>query len=556
MNSSIISLLVPPGIGRSTHITTLLKSLGYSGVITSHPEEVLNDFPKLLVLDGVENGRLINYLTYRWYVEHPGYNLVLLGSYFNPLVYPELNPLNFDFSVNLVTILYHNRSYSFEEPALFDGILTAVRNLSNSSAFFPENPTSGILIFVAGKRDIYTLQKKWDLSIPLFTLETFKNPSSTWALVITSTLPDIELPPIKVVIDTLQDTSVSPTVTGALIPRLRYISQYEADRRARYATLPDSLCYRLCSKNFFDHLPLIPPEEILSFPADRTILNLAMLNLPPVLPPILGDPSPIVEKLTDWKLLTNGKITSLGRFALSSPLTIRSSVALHRWIDKGYPVFPALTILSLLDGYTSGYYWYPLLTLTQAAIMSSTEFVLTNSSARSDYLETNNPVPSEFTHMIQEHAENFYTKFLGRSDLHTLVNIWSDLLTALNGLNWDNEILMNWCRDNSISFGQIRTVRTLLDLLLSNFPGIEVGPFTTEGAIDNFRPIFEELYPTLTRVNMEGVYTDGLKEYRLTPLLNRSLLVAEPPLKLLPLITIERDEDIGINRYIVVGLNL
>lgn len=170
----------------------------------------------------------------------------------------------------------------------------------------------------------------------------------------------ITLSNLKVVIDTLQDIKPRLTLTGGIRYKKDYITKQHANLRASRGA---KLVYRLLSLEDYNKLLEYELPEIYSRPLYHTMLEMLEHNI---------DPFNILTIFNNEELQHNynllvklgvinslGKVTEIGKFIKKVPLGIRNAVALYKWLQTGYPVYPDLVLLTMIDSFDS-YFLYPL----------------------------------------------------------------------------------------------------------------------------------------------------------------------------------------------------
>lgn len=532
--------------------------------VSNNPDDVLqsiknnaNSDDSILVLQGINPNQLSTYIVYQWYRTYlPNSKLLLVGVFFNPLLYSELPVLSFP-NIDNITVHYHHRNFGFQDITLFDELRRVISSLVYSTV----GEQGPILVFLPSSREIQTLKKLEPNYLTLDDEDAQLLPKKVLLVSSISELTGMD-GIFSAVVDTLQEIGPSLTKTGAILPQIRYVSAATANQRARLANpkgnTAEGICYRMATESFFKRFPPLTSPDILALPLDRVLLTLAAYNLPLTLPGRSLELT--LANLQRWSLIQDGKLTDLGARVLELPLSIPNGIVLEKWIQTGNPIFPCLCALSLIDGYTSGYYWYPLLSNSAARSLNS------NTVTFEDFQDV---YVAEYNYVLNEHAEAFFKEFMGKSDLATLLNLWSDFLAKTGGTvvedkGYDTTEIVQWCQNRSLSLRQIQATLGLLRNLISNLKQqgltVDTGPFTTEGVLNGLRPLFQEVYPSLERQDdgQSFSYTDGWTVYYLNPLINRSYIIADPPKQILPLLvtSVVLGDDLEVVNYVTLAVDV
>lgn len=333
------------------------------------------------------------------------------------------------------------------------------------------NVEGDILILVPDKNSVLSLTQEIDMDVyPIHSDTSASELEKIYRKdkkIVISSITSITLDNIEIIIDTLREVKHELTLTGGSRVKEGYVSKDMADIRAKKAgRYRSAVVYRLVDSLVYDSLPDSSKEEIYRIPLYKIILELMEEQIPlQVL-----DMIPSEELEYNLYLINFLKVTEpeVRRFVHDSPLGIRQAVSLWYWIREGYPCYPALAILSMIDNFSSeSLYLYPL---------------------RDETLST-----AEYNLVKLSHYQTYFLPLAGPDDLTTYTNIWVSLLNDLEGdlgTDSDSDSVKRWCQDNSINYTIISEVLKTIKMVKD----CPVVPFTTNGLIERLAPILKAVY--------------------------------------------------------------
>lgn len=280
------------------------------------------------------------------------------------------------------------------------------------------------------------------------------------------------------IIDLMIEYRKELSLTGGQRYPKKYISQERANLRSKRGGkyLP-TICYRMITSSSFNLLPTNNKREIYCVPLHWLILDLTQnqINIFKVLD--MFDIS-LLEKM--YKLIIRlrliditGRITKAGEFSLTIPYGIRQAAALYQWLEKEYPPYPAIVLLSLIDAYKQSYYVYPLL--------------------------DKGVTHAEYNLELLEHRKTYFEPFVSKSDLHTYGTMWTIMMEEVGGPEVPSTDIHDWCKNNYISYTNISEAmflnKSVLDIIKTVSSGqIEIGPFNSDNLLDLLGPILKDIY--------------------------------------------------------------
>jgi len=290
----------------------------------------------------------------------------------------------------------------------------------------------------------------------------------------------ITLSNVSVIIDTLQNIKQELTLTGGKRIKQGYITKHEADLRASRGA---KLVYRLISEEDYSKLQEHSLPEIYREPLYQTMLTLMNNGLNPF--DILTI-FPSSELENNYNMLirlgiidATGTPTDISSFVQKIPLGLRNAVALYEWLQTGYPAYPGIVLLTMIDSFDSSLFVYP---------------------------ERNDESHAEYDLELLNHRKRHFNPFEGKSDVHTYSNIWNIMLDEIiSESSFDS--MKEWCLTNSINFEKILEVNTVTQNILQTLNITEVGPFDTDHTVSLLFPILSDIYSDrkFTIVNKSNV---------------------------------------------------
>lgn len=354
----------------------------------------------------------------------------------------------------------------------------------------------------------------------------------------------ITISDLGIIIDTCLEKRAETSLTGGVRLILSRISKDSAQQRAgRTGRTKPGICYRMLTENAFQLLEQYRPSEISRVPLYNAIMELYSVGLTPqnVIHDIntmqINKANKVLTELGMISITPKLSVTGAGYFAPHFPLGVYNSAVLWQWVNEGLPPFPGIVAVSLIDSYGPPYYWLP----------------------RKDSTES----PNDYTKKIDNHKEKYFSKFRGRSDLHTALNMWNDLMNNIGGFPGDSWDISKWAQNNSINNKKIRELYSIVKQCVKiaerlDIP-IKIGPFTTDGVIKAITPILQNVYKNNIFVSRNGITYYSRSTNELYKLENRSsinTLVTDPPMNIIGLITAEIATPSGGIRLISFAVNI
>jgi len=394
----------------------------------------------------------------------------------------------------------YTKDYSISDSTLLiDDTIKLVYELHNSSV------VGDILVFTSGKNQTVNIVDRLNEinmkdAIILSAhnestqedIDKIYQPSKERKIIVTDKLAEtsLTLDNLGIIIDMMIDYRKELSLTGGQRYPRRYVTQSQANlRSSRGGKYLPTVSYRMMSQELFDRLLYDVEPEIFRVPLHWVMLELIENKVDPYNVLDMFDET-ILDRM--YKLIINlnlvninGIITDTGKFSRKSLYGIRQAVALYRWLEKGYPAYPAITILSMIDAYSKSYYVYP--------------------------LKDNGVDHAEYNLELLEHRKTYFEPFAGRSDIHTYGNIWTIMMEEVGGPEAPSSDIQDWCKNNYINHHNIEesislnnnTISVLNDMNVV----VEVGPYNIDNLLNLLIPILKEIYSdkTLTYDNMKDI---------------------------------------------------
>ena len=413
-----------------------------------------------------------------------------------------------------VKIEYTKRDYHIYDNEVYTEIANQIQKFHNSY----KKSNGSIIAILPGKAEIKLvtnkLQKDKTLNIlpahselgPQELNKVRAEPRSGIRNVILGTNVievSITIPKVEFVIDCMREKIIKSTNAEGQKLELDFISKASAQQRAgRTGRTNDGICLRICTEEFYNKLPGHREEEINRLPLYTPLMQLLDVGLDPfiIFPSLNSDKDKFRIKKTSKTLAKLGmlddknKVTAKGNFVPKMPIGIRNASVLWDWLhDNTLPIFPVIVMLSLIDNFGPSYFL--------------------------PVYKQKDESEGTYLRRLTDHYKQYYFKYAGRSDLHTLINVWNDMMVNNNGLldeeniEWDprnkkhmqnmkdwavrNKIDMKKMKDAVYTAYQVRnrllSLRKSGESFLQN-SDFDLYPFTSRGGVEKITPFLKEAY--------------------------------------------------------------
>ena len=271
----------------------------------------------------------------------------------------------------------------------------------------------------------------------------------------------ITIEDVAVVIDDMLTKVAETSTSGGQRLALEYVSQAETKQRSgRTGRTMAGRVYNLCTESFFKKLPPFRQREIDRVPIYNTVLQLLEASLnPQVILRISGQryeqAKIILSKFGMISQLGSGySVTEIGKFVSSMTLGIQNAFMIYlgfqqfkqRPEDQVEQILfrTILAVACMLEVYEPGYFFVP----------------------RKDRGETQ----SDYLARRDVHVEKYHEKFRGDTDIHTLVNIFWEMIDFIRvARSYDRasrsgfyDYVRNFSNDNMMNNKKLREMLVVL----------------------------------------------------------------------------------------------
>ncbi len=280
------------------------------------------------------------------------------------------------------------------------------------------------------------------------------------------------------VLDSMLIKNNVETPNGSVELETSFISKALAkQRRGRVGRNKDGHYYPFCTQEGYERLEEDYPSEIHKLPLYRTILELNAhgLEIDNVLgiykiPRLKKD----IEDLVKWGLLrrstVSGSLYSSAAGVFISKLEIESpklGTILYGWSAMGWDLVPGIILVNVISFVTREVFDRP--TIDDQTISSG-----------------------ERIRRINEFSKTYHSRFLGRTEVHTAVNVWNTAMLE-GGLN-SLINLESWCDANHLNFRMLRTLVKTIEKACNEL-GVESSfQQITRTHLANVRTLFGYIY--------------------------------------------------------------
>lgn len=405
-----------------------------------------------------------------------------------------------------IEVEYHNKKYRPGDKGLYTDLALMIESQHKRriGGTFPSltdqrgqstlqnSPLSTFMVFVPGKKEMDVIANglKNTAGINLILIHSSSSPDMFKRLysppypqvrkvIVTTNILEtaVTIDDISVVFDSMLEKRIHPLYQGQLITQ--YISKSSADqRRGRTGRTGPGYVYRMITKSDYELLDEYKQEEIYHINLTGIILSLVIVGINPleILPSAVR--SKIPEYLTEVKSLgllkVDNDLSNMGVFFTYFNLNSTAFATMWWVLQITSDIGSTLPLIGILHNINQ-----PFLT-----------FDLGETSAEERAIK------------INRHKEIYYRKFLGRSELHTILNMWNAFYIRCGGVINNKGILREFSAENKIEY---KTFRNIADTIIStasilsknNFcvnlpPGN--APVSSDVVLDFMRPILRRTY--------------------------------------------------------------
>lgn len=463
------------------------------------------DFCDVLMIDEMHSGSLDNTINVALWqkafnlgIKVP--NLLLVSA--TPMkmdVYPLPTEYEVFTKPKKLDILYHDEDISWSTERgdkLFKATCNVVTKMHNEVPI----KDGDFLIFVSGKKEVETVtsllsdlkdaviyqghgaMKSEEISLAVDPLPPNMLGKVRKIVVATNIMETtITIDGLLYVFDTLLEKRSETSTNGGERLSTTYISKDSAKQRAgRAGRTKDGYCYRMCTEQFFEELEKHRPPEILRIPIYEAVMEILEIGQDPE--EILKDATiPKIEKSMDLleqlnMIVRNSdksvSVTDIGKFSPSFPLGVRNTAFYYHWLQEGYQPFVGIIVAALIDCYGPSYFFLP----------------------RKDSEETD----AAFSKRLNKVRNEIIDNFRGRTDLHTVLNVWLSLFNIEKVVKPSASTVYEWCKFNNMNAKKINELLTIIKecVKISEIKGyrVKLGSFNPENVVKAARPILQKSY--------------------------------------------------------------
>ena len=513
------------------------------------------DFCDYLILDEIHVGNADNYIIIGlWKLfKASGFRvpkLVIMSATISDERYREFNILRIiDVNPYDIEIVYHNTDYNVNDNRIYNDITNVV---SKYHVALKDNPGS-FLIFVPGRKEIEKVSvglsklenvkiiQVHSTTIKVAMEEIYSNRTNVGVrkIIVATNIfeTSITLPDNVLIIDSMLEKRYDSSFQGRLVTE--YISKTSADqRKGRTGRTSKGICYRMVKKDTYEMFQLEKMEEIYLVDLSQYILSLASVGVSPleILPQgVRYKLKPLITTLKDLGLIKlDNNISEMGLSFINFNLDVKTYAVLWWLLQTTGDVYDGILVVSIIRSLN-----HPLLRI---------EVERKNNTA-------------EFFSELKRFKDRWYGKFIGRSDLHTYINILKTYY-VYSGRYLTTSGLQDFSNENKLDarvFGSI--VSTVEELILKlktmgyyvSIPSIEE-IHTADDIVNLMRPILrrvysgEELILSSPEKKLYMANHNGKKKtfYSLDTISKLNTYDAEPPPRLLAIKS--RADPKGFNR--------
>lgn len=256
-------------------------------------------------------------------------------------------------------------------------------------------------------------------------------------------------------------------------------------RRGRVGRNTDGHYYPFCTEQGYNQLEENYPSEISRLPLYKTILELNAhgIEVDDILgvynvPRLKKD----IDDLIKWGLLRRSKHSRqlystaaglfLAKLEIESP---KLGSVLYAWTVFEYPLEIGVILVNLISFVTSEIFLIPSFSAAKGEPAISAR---------------------EMMRRRTEFMNSYFKRFVGRTEVHTAVNIWNAMVSEV-GVNSPMENIEAWCKNNHLSSKLIKTVIKTIQKATSELGGDVAEISTRIGIVEHLKPLrrfFEYIY--------------------------------------------------------------
>lgn len=470
-NNIVLKIVGPSSVGKTTNLpkylgkkykvvvivsnSTIAKSLNsfnFSNVtyIFSKDYKKIGD-EDILIIDEIDTGSIENFMIISLWERNKNVKLILNSNLPHTLFpqFPTYNVKKYISKSSEIRYLHDTKDFN----SSIDSLIDLVYKTHNSTI------EGDFLIFALRKKSVDNIIEKLKNVVDAdiyssydFSPNIYKSGNKR-KIIVSGNLAKTSLTlKIGCVFDLMRERRIVPTLTGGYLDKVEYISQRDANLRAKRG----NIVYRFISEKTFLELPDFTEELIYRIPLHHLMIDIYLKGLNPfdiLFNFDLESLNFMYNLFLKYGLIdTCSNVTCKGKFVRSLSLGIRPSLLLLE-----YKNYETIILSSLIDNF-------------------DTPFIFTKGFEKEKDYNIN----------YNQHIKTYFNKFRGYSDIETLLNIW-------NSYSIQNKDLKTWCQNNYINFNYLKNVRKSINKI-RKLLNIEEKYFDIKQYIDSIDESIKKLY--------------------------------------------------------------
>ncbi len=464
------------------------------------------NFCDYLIVDEAHTGNADNYLILGLlnYFKSLGKKVptvVIMGATISESQFPDVKKEDrfiitlSDISTFKITEIYSTSLFNPKDKRLYQNMAENI--ISYNKLHSSDRENTPFMAFVPGKKEIGFLEQallphieRENITVVSIsgssTADIFKNifkksTSGRRKIIITTNVLEtaITIEGTLMVFDSMLEKRLDPKRQGWLTTQ--YISKSSSEqRKGRTGRTSDGFVYKMITKSEYEKLPDYKEEEIYTIDLTHIIVELVTIgiDLLYILPEKVRTKIPeYLNKIKDLGLISlDNELTEMGIFFTEFNLTVEAYSILWWLIQVTNQLFYGIMVTAIINSISQQFYNFDL---------SDVETL----NFEGDYLVK-----------LNRHKEKYYQKYLGRSELHTLLNLFIEYFSKTADQINNKNFIRDWSTENKLEYKTVRrvinTFQDIISVLSKNRYSVPI-PETAETSdtiLDFMRPILRRVY--------------------------------------------------------------
>lgn len=492
----------------SGHLSNIFTSLAKYGTMNGGFNNLDLSFCDIIMIDEMHTGILDNDIIlhlYKYMYDRGAIlpRLILSSATINmeSTVFSNNKDLFQIFTVDVnvypVDEIYHDKTLSPSSSELIFETADVIKKLHKKIPVAPEGDSW--LVFCPGSKEIEDILANLSHSkllnieiLPAYSslgyseIQKIHNPFTPEKrrIILATNIAEMAITIVNLsgVIDTLTEKYAETSSMGGLKLVTHYASLSSAQqRKGRTGRTCTGFCYRMMKEDDFKSGNLLlrfRPNEIDRVPLHNSLISLMDAKI---------NPYELFEERVNVKKIQNSvsilkdlrmievspfKVTSLGRFASSFPLSVRGSALLYSWLDlkasngRPLPIFPGLSLIILLETYAPNFLF----------------------------------IPRDSSEERQKYITKYFDDYRHYNDVEIMLHVWNKLIGTLKrtqGVGFKEE-LKKYNIDNSLNNkiinDAINRINTCINILKSKNYQVNIGTYNVQNVIDYMTPLLIKVF--------------------------------------------------------------